>query len=92
MEVFMLIEGLGNVSFINGILRVQTLKVNSEGKVQESGVIEIPGNKVGDVINGMAVAAQGISDKLDTGTEEAKKSSEKSSNGKEDKKDSKKKK
>ena len=88
----MLIEGLGNVSFINGILRIQTLKVNSDGQVAESGVIEIPGNKVGDVINSMAVAAQGISDKLDTGTEKAKKASEKSSNGKEDKKDSKKKK
>ena len=46
----MLIEGLGNVSFINGILRIQTLKVNSEGKVEESGVIEIPGNKEGWIV------------------------------------------
>ena len=88
----MLIEGLGNVSFINGILRIQTLKVNSDGQVAESGVIEIPGNKVGDVINGMATAAKGISDKLDTNAEEANKANEEPSNGKENKKGFKKKK
>ena len=58
----------------------------------ESGVIEIPGNKVGDVINGMATAAKGISDKLDTNAEEANKANEEPSNGKENKKGSKKKK
>jgi len=88
----MLIEGLGNVSFINGLLRIQTLKVNSEGIVAESGTIEIPGNKVGDVINSFATAAQGISDKIGDNTDAKSKDNEEASNGKKDKKDSKKKK
>jgi len=95
MEVFMLIEGLGNVSFINGLLRIQTLKVNSDGNVHESGTLEIPGNKVGDIINGIAAAAQGISNKMGD-SEESSKDDQELSNGKkdkkEDKKDSKKKK
>ena len=88
----MLIEGLGNVSFINGLLRIQTLRVNSEGKVAESGTIEIPGNKVGDVINSFATAAQGISDKIGDNTDVKSKDNEHTSNGKKHKKDSKKKK
>ena len=43
-------RGLGNVSFVNGLLRIQTLAVGPDGKISESGTIEIPGNKVGDLI------------------------------------------
>ena len=88
----MLIEGLGNVSFINGLLRIQTVKVNSDGNLIESGSLEIPGNKVGDIINGIATAAKGISEKIGDTGEEVTKNDEEVSNGKEDKKGSKKKK
>ena len=60
----MIIEGLGNVSFVNGLLRIQTVAVGSDGKINESGSIEIPGNKVGDVITSLTAAAQGISEKI----------------------------
>jgi hypothetical protein len=63
----MIIEGLGNVTFVNGILRIQTLEVSSNGEITESGTIQIPGNMVGDVIKNLSAAAQGISDKLTTG-------------------------
>jgi hypothetical protein len=83
----MIIEGLGQVSFINGVLRVQTMRVGPSGKMEESGTIELPGNVVGDVINLLANAAQGISDKI--GSEGSDTPSE---NTKKDKKDTKKKK
>ena len=69
----MIIEGLGNVTFVNGILRIQTLAVNPAGNVSETGTIEIPGNKIGEVINLLASAAQGINDKIEANSEPEKK-------------------
>ncbi len=60
----MLVEGLGQVTFINGILRVQTLAVSHNGQVTETGSIEIPGNKVGDIINALTQGATEISNKI----------------------------
>ena len=60
----MIIEGLGKVSFINGLLKVQTIAVNASGEAYESGQIEIPGNRVGEVINGLTQAAANIDEKL----------------------------
>ncbi len=60
----MIVEGLGSVTFVNGILRVETLMVKSDGTVIPSGSIEIPGNMTGEVINGLVKATQGIVDKL----------------------------
>ena len=57
----MIVEGL-EVTFVNGILRVETLMVKSDGTVIPSGSIEIPGNMTGEVINGL-VKAPGIVDK-----------------------------
>ena len=82
----MIIENLGQVTFVNGILRVQTLNVAPSGELVESGSIEIPGNRVGDIINQLASAAQNISDKI--GEEPI----AKEDNGKKSKKDNKKKK
>jgi len=60
----MIVEGIGSVTFVNGILRVQLTSIDPEGKVRESGIMEIPGSKVGDIIQGLANSSQGISDKL----------------------------
>ena len=60
----MLVEGLGNITFVNGLLRIQALTVNTDGKLSESGTIEIPGNRVGEVINALSAGATGISEKL----------------------------
>lgn len=86
----MIVEGLGNVTFVNGILRVETLMVKSDGSVIPSGSIEIPGNMTGEVINGLVKATQGIQDKLSENSETKIKIEEDSS--KEDKSKSKKKK
>ena len=60
----MLVEGLGNITFVNGLLRIQALTVNTDGKLSESGTIEIPGNRVGEIISALSAGATGISEKL----------------------------
>ena len=60
----MLVEGLGSVTFLNGILRIETVEVRSDGQLTKTGQIEIPGNVVGGVIDQLVKATQGISDKL----------------------------
>tara|TARA_X000001036_G_scaffold271691_1_gene252283 strand:+ start:197 stop:463 length:267 start_codon:yes stop_codon:yes gene_type:complete len=66
----MIVDGLGSVTFVNGILRVQLTNINGEGKIVEAGCIEIPGAKVGDVIQGLASASKGIVDKLNESNEQ----------------------
>ena len=68
----MLVEGLGSVTFVNGILRAQCTTINAEGKPEQSGSIEIPGSAVGNVIQGLSTAAQGISEKLNEGSDSPK--------------------
>ncbi len=82
----MIIEGLGSVSFVNGLLRIQTLAVGPDGKINETGSIEIPGNKVGDLITSLTAAAQGISEKIGDDSEASTKNEEKKSSNKKKKK------
>ena len=60
----MLVENLGHVTFVNGILRIQGLGVDASGNAVETGNIEIPANKVGEVIEALAASAKGINEKL----------------------------
>ena len=60
----MLVEGLGSITFVNGVLRVQLTSINAEGKFIDAGSLEIPGAKVGDIIQGLANGSQGIIEKL----------------------------
>lgn len=85
----MLIENLGHVTFVNGILRVQCTSVDPEGKIRESGVIEIPGGSVNAVLNGLVSASKAIQEKLETLESDG--TSKKTEKKKEDKKNSKKK-
>tara|TARA_B100001248_G_scaffold163654_1_gene123635 strand:- start:8640 stop:8900 length:261 start_codon:yes stop_codon:yes gene_type:complete len=86
VEEIMIIEGLGSVSFVNGLLRIQTLAVGPDGKINETGSIEIPGNKVGDLITSLTAAAQGISEKIGDDSEASTKNEEKKSSNKKKKK------
>ncbi len=62
----MLIEKITNVTFSNGILRLETAIVNPRGELQSNGSLEIPGSQVSNVINSISQAAQEISNKLST--------------------------
>lgn len=91
MEEDMLVEGLGSVTLVNGLLRVQLVATDPSGNLKETGQLEIPANRVVEVVNGLAKGAQDISDKInETNTEAEKQAKEKGkSNG--SKKDKKKK-
>ena len=84
----MIVEGLGSVTFVNGLLRVQLTAINAEGKVYETGTLEIPASKTGEIIQGLATATQEIQNKINEVVEESKKEAS-SSNGKKDEKKSK---
>ncbi len=76
----MLVEGLGSITFVNGVLRVQLTSINAEGKFVDAGSLEIPGAKVGDIIQGLVNGSQGIIEKLneDSSTKNEQKSAGKS--------------
>lgn len=61
----MLVEGIGSVTFLNGVLRVQLVSTNASGQPKEACELEIPGNRVTDVINGLALATKEITNKID---------------------------
>ena len=82
----MLIEKITNVTFSNGILRLETAIVNPRGELQSNGSLEIPGSQVSNVINSISQAAQEISNKLSTADDPDEKSV---SNGESKKKSSK---
>ena len=60
----MLVEKITAASFINGVLRLETASISAQGKLENSGSIEIPGNLVAKVINEISNGAQQISEKI----------------------------
>ncbi len=85
----MLVEGLGSVTLVNGLLRVQLVATDPSGNLKETGQLEIPANRVVEVVNGLAKGAQDISDKINetnTEAEKQKKEKGKSNGSKKDKK------
>tara|TARA_Y100000817_G_scaffold308776_1_gene296996 strand:+ start:302 stop:577 length:276 start_codon:yes stop_codon:yes gene_type:complete len=89
MEEDMLVEGLGSVTLVNGLLRVQLVATDPSGNLKETGQLEIPANRVVEVVNGLAKGAQDISDKINetnTEAEKQKKEKGKSNGSKKDKK------
>tara|TARA_B100001059_G_C17412736_1_gene369277 strand:+ start:231 stop:485 length:255 start_codon:yes stop_codon:yes gene_type:complete len=73
----MLIEGLSNITYVNGILRVQCTMVDPSGNEVESGTLEIPGTNLNAVLNGLVNSAKAIEDKLSTLQEDNSNSSDK---------------
>jgi len=69
MEDIMLVEGLGSVTLVNGLLRVQLLATDPTGNAKETGSLEIPANRVVEVVNGLAKGVQDMSAKLNEASE-----------------------
>lgn len=65
----MLVEGLGSVTLVNGLLRVQLLATDPTGNAKETGSLEIPANRVVEVVNGLAKGVQDMSAKLNEASE-----------------------
>ena len=87
----MLVEGLGSVTLVNGLLRVQLLATDPSGNPKETGQLEIPANRVVDVVNGLAKGAQDISSKINETAAEAEKETNKKDKSNGSKKNKKKK-
>ena len=49
----MIIEQIGAATFANGLVRIQGLSAGPDGQIRESGVIEVPGNIVAEVVNNL---------------------------------------
>jgi hypothetical protein len=86
----MLIEGLSNITFVNGILRVECTSIDPSGKETTSGTLEIPGANVNNILNGLIKSTQAISDKLNSMQEDSKNSESQKINQKKDTKKKKK--
>tara|TARA_B000000475_G_C15737630_1_gene341390 strand:- start:315 stop:575 length:261 start_codon:yes stop_codon:yes gene_type:complete len=67
----MLIEGLSNITFVNGILRVECTSIDPSGKETTSGTLEIPGANVNGVLNGLINSAKAIEEKLNSMQEDS---------------------
>jgi len=83
----MILEQIGAATFSNGIVRLQALCTGPDGKVRESGVIEVPGNIAADVVNNLVTTLNSLESQLS----EAESSGETSSKGKDNGKGKKKK-
>tara|TARA_B100000767_G_C19600115_1_gene465264 strand:+ start:195 stop:440 length:246 start_codon:yes stop_codon:yes gene_type:complete len=60
----MLVEGIGQVTFSNDILRVGILTTKPNGEVEETGQISIPKGSIEGVINTLVSAVNEINEKL----------------------------
>lgn len=83
----MIIEQIGAATFSNGLVRIQALATGPDGQVRESGVIEVPGNIVAEVVNNLVKTLNTLETQLSeagesTKVEESTKESESKGNGK----------
>ena len=79
----MVIEQIGSATFVNGLVRIQGLCAGPDGKVRESGVLEVPGNVAAQVINNLVNTLQTLDSQLKEAEEKEKSSKNKSKeNGK----------
>tara|TARA_B100001250_G_scaffold411009_2_gene438640 strand:- start:608 stop:856 length:249 start_codon:yes stop_codon:yes gene_type:complete len=60
----MLIEGIGQITFSNEILRVGVLSTKPDGQVEETGQIFIPRGSIEGVINSLVNSVNEINDKI----------------------------
>ena len=77
----MIIEQIGAATFANGLVRIQALAAGPDGQVRESGVIEVPGNIVAEVVNNLVKTLNSLETQLSESAESAKESESKG-NGK----------
>ena len=60
----MLTDGLGQVTFSNDVLRVELVKTAPDGKLTNSGVLEIPRGSIENVTNGLVTAITEINEQI----------------------------
>ncbi len=83
----MLVEGIGKITIVNGLLRVGITSVGSDGEVKEIGDLQIPANSIEGVINALVTGVNDINTQI---LEQQSKSNGNGDGKKEEKKDKKK--
>lgn len=83
----MLVEGIGKITIVNGLLRVGITSVGSDGEVKEIGDLQIPANLIEGVINALVTGVNDINTQI---LEQQSKSNGNGDGKKEEKKDKKK--
>ncbi len=83
----MLVEGIGKITIVNGLLRVGITSVGSDGEVKEIGDLQIPANSIEGVINALVTGVNDINTQI---LEQQSKSNGNGDGKKEQKKDKKK--
>tara|TARA_B100000427_G_scaffold327950_1_gene339906 strand:+ start:4869 stop:5126 length:258 start_codon:yes stop_codon:yes gene_type:complete len=76
----MIIEQVGAATFANGLVRIQCLYTGPDGQAKESGVIEVPGNIVAEVVNNLVNTLNTLESQLSEANSDN--TSEKKGNGK----------
>jgi len=59
-----LIDGITNISFHGGVLRIECVTVGPEGKQQPSGTLVIPGPVAGHVLQALIKGTQELDKKI----------------------------
>jgi hypothetical protein len=58
------IDGIANISFYNGILRIECITAGPDGKPQPSGSLMIPGAVAGPVLQALIKGTQDLEKKM----------------------------
>ena len=64
MTTTILADVLQGVTLSNGVLRIRLAMVVGDNQVQESGILLLPANQAGPIINQMANSLKNISEKI----------------------------
>jgi hypothetical protein len=59
-----LIDGIANISFVGGVLRVECVTVGPDGKPHPSGTLAIPGAVANQVLQALIKGAQELDKKV----------------------------
>ena len=78
----MLVENIGSVTLVNGIVRIETQEVLAGGEVAKSGELHIPANIIGTILEGMLTATKDIETKFKEQLAEFEKDNKKSDKSK----------
>ena len=67
-----LVDGITNISFHNGVLRIECAAAGPEGKPQPSGTLAIPGAVAGSVLQSLIKGTQELDKKVREAQEQQK--------------------
>jgi hypothetical protein len=59
-----LLDAIGKVSFHRGIVRIECLTASPDGKMQQSGVLMMPGTEAGNTLNTLVKGLQELQTKV----------------------------